>query len=114
MADFVELVSPDRIARGSGMRVTLLDDCVVALFNIDGILLAIDDLCVRCGGSLAGGKLEGGVIACPGCDWRYDVATGCVNGIAALRVDTFETKIVDGRIMIATTAKSDTPTQSLR
>jgi hypothetical protein len=47
-----------------------------------------------------------------GCDRRYDVTTGCVNEIRALRIDTFKTKIIDGRIMIATAATADTPMRS--
>jgi 3-phenylpropionate/trans-cinnamate dioxygenase ferredoxin component len=112
MADFVEIMSPGRIAPGSGTRVAFAEHCAVALFNIEGTLFAIDDLCVRCGSSLAGGKLHGSIVACCGCDWRYDVTTGCVNEIPALRIDTFETKIVDGRIMIATAATADTPIRS--
>lgn len=104
MADFVEIARPARVAVGRGARVTIAEYCDVALFDIGGRLFAIEDLCVRCGTSLADGTLEGTVVACRGCDWRYDVTTGCVNDIPALRIDTFEAKVVDSRILIATTA----------
>ena len=57
------------------MLVTV-EDTGIALFNVAGAIFAVDDFCVRCGASLAAGKLKGTEVACSGCDWRYDVTTG--------------------------------------
>jgi nitrite reductase/ring-hydroxylating ferredoxin subunit len=101
---FVEVGPADRLALGTAMLVTVANTAV-ALFNVDGQLFAVDDLCIRCGSSLAAGKLLIRLICCSGCDWQYDVATGCVDGLPALRIDTFEAKVVDASIVIATTAE---------
>jgi nitrite reductase/ring-hydroxylating ferredoxin subunit len=45
--------------------------------------------------------LDGCILACGGCDWRYDVRTGSVIGIPALRLTIFDAKADDGKICIA-------------
>ena len=92
----------DRLVRGKGTAVTAGND-TVALFKIDAAIYAIEAWCLRCGTSLAEGCLEGRVVACCGCDWRYDVTTGSVVGIAALRLHTFDIKVVGGKIIVADT-----------
>ena len=104
MGDFVEIARPARVAPGTAVRVAIAEHCAVALFEVGDRMFAIGDLCVRCGTSLAQGTLRGTIVSCCGCDWRYDITTGCVNDIPALRIDTFETKVVESRILIATTA----------
>jgi len=104
MADFVEIARCAPVAPGKGVRVAIAEHCAVALFDVGGRTFAIEDLCVRCGTSLSQGTLRDTIVSCSGCDWRYDIATGCVNEIPTLRIDTFETKVVDSRILIATTA----------
>jgi len=101
---WVEVAVAQGPPAGKAILATLADNAI-ALFNVDGVLFALDDFCIRCGSSLAAGKLQAFLITCSGCDWQYDATTGCVSRIPALRIDTFETKIADSRIMVATTAK---------
>ena len=72
----------------------------VAVFNVDGHLYALDDACILCGSSLAIGLVEGTSVICAGCDWRYDITSGCVHGIPGLRSDTFEVEVVDAHVMV--------------
>jgi len=101
MPDFAEVARLDQIKSGTATVVSVAASAV-ALFNVEGRLFAVDDCCVRCGSSLASGTLQGVAVACPGCNWQYDVTNGCVQGIAALCIDTFEVKIEDSRVMVAT------------
>ena len=50
---------------------TQVGGVAIALANVGGSLLAFRDRCPSCGGSIAGGELKGGVLACPGCERRY-------------------------------------------
>jgi len=100
----MEVAPLEQLACGSAI-LCALDHTVVAMFNVDGHVFAVDDLCVRCGSSLAAGKLVGRLVTCSGCDWQYDVGIGCVRGVPALCIDTFEAKIVDGRVLVRKTAK---------
>jgi nitrite reductase/ring-hydroxylating ferredoxin subunit len=90
----------DRLAAGKGAAVTVGNN-TIALFKSDAVIYAIEAWCLRCGTPLAEGCLEGRVVACCGCDWRYDVTTGSVVGIAALRLRTFDIKVGGGQIIVA-------------
>jgi 3-phenylpropionate/trans-cinnamate dioxygenase ferredoxin subunit len=104
MSDFVEVASTEHVVPGTGALVKV-SDTAVAVFNIRGEIFAIDDVCIRCGSSLAAGELHATLIRCPRCGWRYDVTTGCVNGVPALRIQTFEAKVADAAILVANTAR---------
>ncbi|HEX4306060.1 MAG TPA: NifU family protein [Solirubrobacterales bacterium] len=43
----------------------------IALANVGESLLAFRDRCAACGGPIAGGTLEGGVLDCPSCERRF-------------------------------------------
>jgi 3-phenylpropionate/trans-cinnamate dioxygenase ferredoxin subunit len=60
----------------------------IAIFEVDGTVHAIEDGCLRCGSSLTTGTLEGAVVTCRVCGWRYDIPSGCLVGLPALRVPT--------------------------
>lgn len=51
-------------------------DAAIAVFNIDGELYAIEDVCTHDGGELAGGPLEGFAVECPRHGAKFDVRTG--------------------------------------
>jgi len=57
----------------------------IAVFNLDGNLYAIADLCTHDGGTLTGGELNGKVITCPRHGAQFDITTGSV-----LRMPAFE------------------------
>lgn len=99
MQELVDIASVDRISPGSALAVTIAGE-TIALFNVDGRLFALDDACIRCGSSLAIGVLDGVTVECCGCGWRYDVTSGCVQGIPGLHSDMFEVAIVDAHVMI--------------
>jgi nitrite reductase/ring-hydroxylating ferredoxin subunit len=74
----------------------------IAVFNLDGVLHAIEDPCMRCGASLAAGTRRAGRVEC-GCGWTYDIASGAVDGLPKLRLQKFDVKregdsIVVGRV----------------
>lgn len=106
MTQFVEVATLGHIAAGAPIVVTV-GETAVAVFKVGGCLFAIDNTCVRCGSSLAAGLLCGPEISCPGCDWRYDVTNGGVNGVPALRIDTFEVRTFGARVMLADSVASD-------
>ena len=75
----------------------------VALFAIGEAVFAIDAHCVRCGTSLCAGSVHRMVVTCVGCGWRYDIATGQVKNVPALRAHVYDVSIVEGRIMVSST-----------
>lgn len=60
---------------GQGQVVpTLVADIPTVVCNVAGSLYAYADRCAVCGSGLTGAELVGGVLACPNCPQRYDVA----------------------------------------
>ena len=101
MPAFARVLPLDGLAPGAAVAAAI-DGSALALFNVGGSIYAIDDFCIRCGGSLAAGTLSGTLVACSGCDWEYDVITGSVNGIPALRIDRFEVRIAGPDVLVPT------------
>ena len=87
------------IAPGTA-TVVAISGATLALFNVEGEVKALDDVCIRCGSSLAAGTLEVNVVHCSGCDWFYDVVSGCVGGVASLRTRTVEVAVIGGDIVL--------------
>ena len=69
------VASLSEIAPGSAKEVTVGDQ-VVAVFNVDGTLYALDGICPHSGGPLAKGRLSGQVITCPWHGWQFNVTNG--------------------------------------
>ena len=75
MSDWVRVCGASELLPGE-RRVLEVDGVTVAVFNIDGDLYAIEDVCTHDGGELASGELDGYEIACPRHGARFDVRTG--------------------------------------
>jgi len=61
-----------------GVKVVRIEDQPIALFLLDGVYYALDDVCTHDGGPLAEGFIEGGEIECPRHGARFDIRTGAV------------------------------------
>ncbi len=73
---------------------------IVALFNVDGELHALDGICPHQGGPLGQGALHGCVVSCPWHGWEYDVTDGQHQSIPALKHTSIQVRIVDGVVQL--------------
>ena len=74
-------------------------DVPIAVFNIDGALYAIEDICTHDGGELASGELHGFDIECPRHGARFDVRSGAVLAPPAYEpITPFPVKVEDGAV----------------
>jgi 3-phenylpropionate/trans-cinnamate dioxygenase ferredoxin subunit len=88
------------IASGDYAQIEI-DAQLVAVFNIDGEFLAIDDVCTHDGGELAGGAVEGDVVICPRHGARFCLRNGAALTPPAYEpVRTYKTRVVDGVVEI--------------
>jgi nitrite reductase/ring-hydroxylating ferredoxin subunit len=99
-AGLAEVGSLAQLPAGTTMRLTVGASDLL-LVNIDGRVVAIGDLCLRCGSSLSTASLSGCVLTCGGCGWKYDVERGCVDGLPSLRTEMHEVSVDDGRLLVA-------------
>ncbi|AXM94506.1 Rieske (2Fe-2S) protein [Pseudomonas plecoglossicida] len=72
----------------------------VALFNVGGRLLAIEDSCPHQGSSLCTGKLEGAVIQCMAHGLRFDLTSGYLLNSKALKVANYPVEVEGDRVFI--------------
>ena len=60
---------------GSSLEV-VAEDRVLALFNVEGEIVAIDGVCPHQGGPLGKGRLNGCIVTCPWHGWQFNVNSG--------------------------------------
>jgi 3-phenylpropionate/trans-cinnamate dioxygenase ferredoxin subunit len=77
MADWVRVCAMSELLPGE-YRNVYDGDTAIAVFNLDGALYAIEDVCTHDGGELTGGPIEGHEIECPRHGARFDITTGAV------------------------------------
>ena len=75
----------------------------IALFNLDGEIYALEDMCTHDGGPLATGRIvEGCQVECPRHGARFDIKTGNAMCMPAfMPTPTYEVKIEGDDILIA-------------
>lgn len=100
MPDFVRVASVDDVPPGSG-SVVQAGGRLLALFNVDGALYALDNTCLHRGGPVGEGDLEGTIVTCPWHGFQYDVTTGRNVFDPEVGLETFEVLVVDGEVRIA-------------
>ena len=76
------------------------EDRIVALFNVDGNIHALDGICPHQGGPLGQGELSGCVVTCPWHGWQFDVTNGQHQTTASLVHSQFEVKIENDQILV--------------
>ncbi|SDN84623.1 bifunctional 3-phenylpropionate/cinnamic acid dioxygenase ferredoxin subunit [Geodermatophilus sp. DSM 45219] len=86
---------------GEAIRVTDGVPAPIAVFNVDGEFLAIDDTCTHQDASLADGWLEGCEVECPLHASCFDLRTGMPSGPPAKApVRTHPVTVVDGTVHV--------------
>lgn len=97
---WIDVAPADAIPPG-GFRVFDVDDTPVAVFNIGGEHLAIQDVCTHDGETLTGGPVEGTEIVCPRHGARFSLRTGEVLSPPAYEdVSSYPVRIENGRLWV--------------
>ncbi len=78
-----------------------VDGCDAAVFNVEGEILSIEDVCTHDGAELTGGPVEGGEIICPRHGARFCLRTGeALTPPAYEPVAVFPVRVEDGVIYV--------------
>jgi 3-phenylpropionate/trans-cinnamate dioxygenase ferredoxin component len=73
----------------------------VAVYNLDGVLYGIEDVCTHDGGELAGGPIEGLSIECIRHGAKFDLQTGAaLCAPAHAPVPIWEVRLQDGVVQV--------------
>jgi metal-sulfur cluster biosynthetic enzyme/nitrite reductase/ring-hydroxylating ferredoxin subunit len=74
---------------------------MIALFHVDNVWYALDDVCTHDGGPLADGELRDHKIACPRHGAKFDIRTGAALTMPAIRpTRAHEVKVEDGGVWV--------------
>ncbi len=101
MSDFVKVATIDEIPLGQSKLVEV-NFVRVALFNLDGEIYAIEDVCTHDGGPLVEGEiLDGCQVMCPRHGARFDIRTGeALSFPAFVATNKYEVKIEGDDVLI--------------
>ena len=99
MSYFQEVAQQSELPPG-GSLVVRLGNFDVAMFNAAGSIVALDNACLRCASNIASGMVVDSEVTCPGCGWRYDLVSGRNVGVPQLRIDTFEVRSSDSKLLL--------------
>lgn len=101
MAEFTKVATVSELPPGAS-RCVVIDGKKVALFNVEGELYAIDDMCSHAEASLSEGAFSGEEVECPRHGARFNVKTGEALSMPAWApVDTFKVKVEGDDIFVA-------------
>jgi len=100
MAEFLKVATLSELGAGTCKAVEAAGK-VIALFNVDGNVYALDNTCLHRGGPLGEGTLSGDVVTCPWHLWEYNVRTGEKVSSPDLKVPTYPVQVEGNDIKVA-------------
>jgi len=104
MSDWTRVASVAEFKVGE-VRVIDVDNVMVAVYNLDGEFIAIEDVCPHDGSEIASGCVKNGILECPHHGATFDLRSGDVLTPPAydplemmqLRVENGFIEVRDGR-----------------
>ena len=97
---WIRITTTESIPPREGRLVTVWGK-ELAIFNLDGRFLTIENRCPHKGGPLADGIVSGSVVVCPLHGWAFDLNSGlAVRASLPSCVATFPTRVEDGIVLV--------------
>ena len=75
-------------------------DKEIALFNYKGDFYAIENTCPHRGSPLGEGRIEEGILICPGHEWRFELKSGWCPQNPELSTEVYPIKVHDEKIYV--------------
>jgi len=100
MAEWIDVAAQTELGPGA-RRVVETEIGPIAVFNLDGELFAIADICTHDGGELASGPCEGDQIICPRHGAHFCIRDGRALSPPAFEdIETFTLRISGGMVQV--------------
>ena len=100
VAEFVKVATLSELTTGTCKAVEAAGK-VIALFNVNGNVYALDNTCLHRGGPLGEGALNGDIVTCPWHGWEYNVRNGENVNSPAVKVATYAVQVDGNDIKVA-------------
>jgi 3-phenylpropionate/trans-cinnamate dioxygenase ferredoxin component len=98
--DFVEIAPAEELPNGERMFIEI-DATPIVVFNIDGIIFAIADICSHDDGPLGDGELKDFEITCPRHGASFDIRNGKALSLPAIiDIPAYPVRLVEGKIQV--------------
>jgi len=105
VAEFHKLAAADEVGPGE-IKQYLVEDRFVALCNVEGEFHAFEDVCTHQFTHLSEGEFSGAEVTCPLHGAKFDVKTGAVKSLPAVKpVPKHEVKVENGNVYVALNPK---------
>lgn len=108
MADWKSICELSACPPGASLEL-VAGEAMIALFNVDGTLYALDGVCPHQGGPLGKGELDGCIVTCPWHGWQFDVRNGRSQLSTSVVQPQYPVRVRDGAVWIQMPPSRDTP-----
>ena len=99
--EFVTVAPATDFAEGKG-KAFKVEGKEVAVFRIGEEFHVISNACPHYGAQLCEGFVRNGTVLCPWHGWQFDIKTGKGMTMVGRDVKSFEVKVEDGQVKVAT------------
>ncbi len=73
---------------------------MICVANVNGVISAMDNVCLHRGGPLGQGMIENGKVVCPWHGWAWDPKTGEAANSPGVKVAVYPVQVEGGAVMI--------------
>lgn len=99
--EFIKICKTSDVYNRKGKRFQLDDENEIALFKVDGIIYAVDNICPHNHTSqMYDGYIEGLYLACPVHGYQFHLESGEQPTKMGCRLRTFEVKVIDDFVYV--------------
>ncbi|HZR28557.1 MAG TPA: Rieske (2Fe-2S) protein [Terriglobales bacterium] len=100
MANFVKIAGKNDLPASGEAKEFTCGDKMICIANIEGVLSAMDNVCLHRGGPLGQGIVDGGKVICPWHGWEYDPKTGEASHNPTAKVAVYPVKVEGDDVMV--------------
>ena len=100
MPEYVKLAAESELPPAGEAREVSCGNMPICVANVNGVITAMDNICLHRGGPLGQGTIEGNKIVCPWHGWQWDPKTGEATHNPNAKVAVYPVKIENGSVMI--------------
>ncbi len=72
----------------------------ICVSNVNGVVRAMENVCLHMGGPLGQGYIENGNVVCPWHGWEYDPETGALEGDPKSKLAVYPIKLENGDVLV--------------
>ena len=99
-ADKFERAIPVDELPADGGAIVEIGSRIIAIFEHEGEVHAVQNTCPHAGGSLADGTRDGTLVRCPRHSWGFDVASGACQTDPRYQLLQYEVRVADDWVLV--------------